>query len=70
VQRKKIRVVYTPTNDMITDGFTKSLSANKIRQFLEHVGLVDIKDKIVVEEGQMEGLLNHLESMKIAGTAP
>jgi hypothetical protein len=70
VQRRKIRVIYTPTNDMIADGFTKSLPANKMRQFLEHVGLVDIKDKIVVEEGQIKGLLNRLESMEIAGTAP
>jgi len=70
VQRRKIRVIYTPTNDMIADGFTKSLPANKMRQFLEHVGLVDIKDKIVVEEGQIKGLLNRLESMEIDGTAP
>jgi hypothetical protein len=54
---------------MIADGFTKSLPANKMRQFLKHVGLVDIKDKIVVEEGQIEGQLNRLESMEIAGAA-
>ncbi|KAF7574057.1 hypothetical protein PtrM4_056800 [Pyrenophora tritici-repentis] len=50
---------------MIADGFTKSLPANKMRQFLEHVGLVDIKDKIIVKEGQIEGLLNRLESMEL-----
>jgi hypothetical protein len=40
-----------------------------MRQFLKHVGLVDIKDKIVVKEGQIKGLLNCLESIEIAGTA-
>ena len=40
-----------------------------MRQFFKHVGLVDIKDKIVVEEEQIKGLLNRLESMEIAGTA-
>ncbi|EFQ93759.1 hypothetical protein PTT_08755, partial [Pyrenophora teres f. teres 0-1] len=29
-ERKKIRVIYTPTNNMIADGFTKPLSANKM----------------------------------------
>jgi hypothetical protein len=41
-----------------------------MRQFLEHVGLVDIRDKIVVEEGQIEELLNRMESMEVGGTVP
>ncbi|KAK1912695.1 hypothetical protein P3342_004631 [Pyrenophora teres f. teres] len=69
-ERKKIRVIYTPTNDMIADGFTKPLPANKMQQFLKHVALVDIGDKIIVEEGQMEELLHRMESIEVAGTVP
>jgi hypothetical protein len=50
-QYNKTKVIYTPTNNMIADGFTKSLPANKMCQFLKHIGLVDIKDKLVVKEG-------------------
>ena len=57
-QNGKIKVIYIPTNDMIADGFTKSLPANKICQFLKHVGLVDIRDKLAVEEGQIKKILN------------
>jgi hypothetical protein len=40
-----------------------------MRYLLKHVRLVDIKDKIVVKEGQIERLLNYLESIEIAGAA-
>ena len=70
VQRKTIRIVYTPTNDMIADGFTKSLSANKTRQLLEHVGLVDIEDKTVIEEVEMKEFLYSIENMNVIGTEP
>ena len=39
-----------------------------MQQFLKHVALVDIRDKIIVEEGQMEELLHRMESMEVAGT--
>ena len=43
---------------MIADGFTKSLPTNKICQFLKHVGLVDIKDKLVIKEGKIKEILS------------
>jgi hypothetical protein len=39
-----------------------------MRYFLKYVRLVDIKDKIVVKEGQIKELLNCLESIEIVGT--
>ena len=50
---------------MIADGFTKSLPANKIYQFLKHVGLVDIKDKLVIEEGKTKEILDQMESIEV-----
>ena len=50
---------------MIADGFIKSLPANKICQFLKHVGLVDIKDKLVVEEGKTKEILDQIESIEV-----
>jgi hypothetical protein len=69
-QNGKIEVIYTPTNDMIADGFTKSLPANKMCYFLEHVGLVDIKDKLVVEEGQMKEILDRMERIEVTDHSP
>jgi hypothetical protein len=40
------------------NSFTKLLLANKMLQFFKHVSLVDIKDKIIIKEGQIEELLN------------
>jgi hypothetical protein len=40
-----------------------------MRYFLKHVRLVDIKNKIVVKEEQIERLLNCLENIEIAGAA-
>jgi hypothetical protein len=43
---------------MIADGFTKSLPANKMAQFLEQIGLVDIRDRLVVEQGQEREIID------------
>jgi hypothetical protein len=58
------------TNDMIANSFTKFLPANKMCQFLKHIGLVDIKDKLVVEEGQMKEILNWMKGMEVTDHAP
>ena len=42
----RIRVVYTPTNDIIVDGLTKSLTSQKHLSFVIQIGLVDIKDEL------------------------
>jgi uncharacterized membrane-anchored protein len=69
-QNGKVKIIYTPTNNMIADSFTKFLPANKMCQFLKHVGLVDIKDKLVIEEGQMKEILDWMESMEVTDHAP
>jgi hypothetical protein len=47
-----------PTNNMIANSFTKFLPANKMCQFLKQLGLVDINDKLVIEEEQMKEILD------------
>jgi hypothetical protein len=69
-QNGKVKIIYTPTNNMIANSFTKFLPAIKMCQFLKHVGLVDIKDKLVIEEGQMKEILNWMESMEVTDYAP
>ncbi|KAI1507540.1 polyprotein [Pyrenophora tritici-repentis] len=44
VTRKTIRVEYVPSDNMIADGFTKSLPANKWASFLDQLGLVKRKE--------------------------
>jgi hypothetical protein len=45
-QAKTIEVTYTPTNDMIADGLTKTLSKDKHQKFVEQMGLVDISQEL------------------------
>ncbi|GAB1319505.1 Reverse transcriptase Ty1/copia-type domain-containing protein [Madurella fahalii] len=46
VERKQIRVDYTPTGDMLADGLTKALTAEMFKKFREQVGVVDLTDRI------------------------
>jgi len=41
-QARRIKVSYTPTDNMITDGLTKTLSSQKHQRFIQQIGLVDI----------------------------
>ena len=43
----RIRVKYTPTDDMIVKGLIKVLSAEGHRRFVQQVGLIDIKERIL-----------------------
>jgi hypothetical protein len=45
VQAKKIKVEWVPTVEMVADGFTKVLPAQKHAEFVKQLNLVDIKDK-------------------------
>lgn len=40
VEKKKIQIEYTPTLEMVADGFTKPLKATKFQTFVEQVGLI------------------------------
>lgn len=44
--KNRIRVVYTPTNDMMADGLTKVLPYAAHQHFIQQVGLVDITEKL------------------------
>ena len=48
VQAGKIKVQWVPTADMIADGFTKLLPAQKHAEFVKQLNLVDIKNKFEV----------------------
>jgi hypothetical protein len=48
VQAGNIKVQWVPTAEMVADGFTKVLPAQKHKEFIKQLNLVDIKDKILV----------------------
>jgi hypothetical protein len=48
VQAKRIKVEWVPTSEMVADGFTKILPAQKHAEFVRQLNLVDIKDKFKI----------------------
>ncbi|KAF7572456.1 hypothetical protein PtrM4_099560 [Pyrenophora tritici-repentis] len=62
VTRKTIKVEYVPSDNMIADGFTKSLPANKWASFLDQLGLVKRKES-PLKEAELEKLQEHLEGL-------
>jgi len=46
VSQKKVRVVHTKSRDMIADGLTKALPNEDFVRFRDHMGLVDIGERI------------------------
>jgi hypothetical protein len=46
VQAGRIKVQWVPTAEMVADGFTKALPAQKHSDFMKLLNLVDIKDKL------------------------
>ncbi|KAI1514780.1 DUF1682 domain containing protein [Pyrenophora tritici-repentis] len=60
-----IKVEYVPSDNMIADGFTKPLPANKWARFLDQLGLVEREEAPLREIGlkevqeQLEGLIIH-----------
>ena len=51
VQEGRLHVKWIPTNRMIADGLTKSLTAQKHHEFVRMLNLVDVKDLILSQEG-------------------
>jgi hypothetical protein len=62
VARKVIKVEYTPSDNMIADGFTKSLPANKWAKYLNQIGLVPRREQ-VLRDLQLEKRLEQLEGL-------
>ena len=42
----RISVEYTPSKDMLANGFTKALQNNAFKTFVQQLGLVDIADRL------------------------
>ncbi|KAI9038949.1 Ty1/Copia family ribonuclease HI [Aspergillus affinis] len=51
-QQGDLRVKWTPTNQMIADGLTKTLSAQQHAKFVKMLNLVNIEDLILAQEGR------------------
>ena len=64
VTRKAIKVEYVPSDNMIADGFTKALPANKWASFLDQLGLVERKEA-PLKEAEVEVLQEQLEGLVI-----
>jgi hypothetical protein len=62
VTRKMIKVEYIPSDNMIADGFTKALPANKWANFLNQLGLVERTTSPLKEAG-LESLQEQLEGL-------
>jgi hypothetical protein len=60
--RRTIKVEYIPTDNMIADGFTKALPANKWASFLDQLGLVE-RHETRMRELQLEELQERLEDL-------
>ena len=50
--RKRIRIVYTLTDDMMADGLTKVLLYEAHKRFVQQIGLVDIEGRLRERELQ------------------
>lgn len=50
VQAGKIKVEWISTNEMVADGFTKELVPQKHSAFLNQLGMMDIKDRLIDED--------------------
>jgi len=62
VTRQIIKVEYVPSDNMIADGFTKSLPANKWASFLDQLGLAERKES-ALKEVKLEKLQEQLEGL-------
>ena len=42
----RIEVVYTPSALLMADGLTKALQGPKFKEFIQQIGLVDIRERL------------------------
>jgi hypothetical protein len=63
VSNGTIHVKYIPTAEMLADGFTKALPANKWEEFLRRLGLVQRKDRGSVGSAALEEIQEQIENM-------
>ena len=65
VSAGKIDVVYVPSAEMIADGLTKALPANKWIKFLYHLGLVEVRDQKVTRDAPLQEIQEQLDSLSL-----
>jgi len=46
VENGTLRIIYTPTDEIFADGFTKALQGDKFKTFLNQIGLADIPERL------------------------
>jgi hypothetical protein len=46
VENGTLRIIYTPTDEIFADGFTKALLGDKFKTFLNQIGLADIPERL------------------------
>jgi hypothetical protein len=76
-QRKRIKVEYRPTTDMIADGLTKAMSHAQFQKFVKQIGLTDITERLmdrhlqnIGEEEILDGLAKlELHDMAVSADA-
>ena len=57
---------YVQSADMIADGFTKVLPANKWEGFLSQLGLVEVERSEATKEAPLEEIQEQLEDLTLA----
>jgi hypothetical protein len=64
VSRGKIMVAYISTENMLADGLTKSLPANKWENFLNQLGLVE-RNQPVLKNVRLEEVQAQIETLSV-----
>ena len=60
-----ITVTYVPSAEMLADGLTKALPANKWATFLKQLGLVEATEQRIPAEIQVEAINHQLEGLSV-----
>ena len=65
VLRRSIRVIYVQSADMLADGFTKALPANKWERFLSQMGLIERTGIREITAARLEEIQSQIEKLEI-----